>query len=77
MIQWLRIHLPLQGTWTQSLVREDAMCRGATKRVHHKCWARVLQLLKPACLEPVLLNRRSHRSERPVHHNRVVPARHN
>ena len=33
------------------------------------CWALVLQLLKPACLEPVLCNKRSHRNEKPVHCN--------
>ena len=33
--QWLRIHLPMQGTWVRALVREDPMCRGATKPVHH------------------------------------------
>ena len=31
--------------------------------------AREPQLLKPACLEPVLHNKRSHRDEKPVHHN--------
>ena len=33
--QWLRIHLPLQGTWVQALVWEDPTCHGATKPVHH------------------------------------------
>ena len=28
--QWLRIRLPMQGTWVQSLVWEDPTCRGAT-----------------------------------------------
>lgn len=28
---WIRRHLPVQGCWFQSLVREDATCRGATK----------------------------------------------
>ena len=27
------------------------------------------QLLKPTCLEPMLHNKRSHRNERPAHHN--------
>ena len=30
-------------------------------------WARVLQLLKPMHLEPVLHNKRSHHNEKPVH----------
>ena len=33
--QWLRIHLPMQGTQVQALVREDPTCCGATKPVHH------------------------------------------
>ena len=33
--QWLRIHLPMQGTQVRSLVREDPTCRGATKPMRH------------------------------------------
>ena len=33
MVQWLRIHLPMQGTQVQSLVQEDARCLGASKPV--------------------------------------------
>ena len=78
--QWLRIRLPTQGTWVWSLVREDPTCCGATKPIRHNYWAcaldptshnywaRVLQLLKPARLEPVFHNKRSHRNEKPVHH---------
>ena len=29
--QWLRIRLPVQGTWDQALVQEDPTCCGATK----------------------------------------------
>ena len=35
MVQWLRIHLPMQGTGVQSLVQEDPTCHGATKPVRH------------------------------------------
>ena len=35
VVQWLRIRLPMQGTWVQSLAREDPACRGATKPVRH------------------------------------------
>ena len=31
------------------------------------------QLLKPACLEPVLRNKRSHRIEKPTHHKEEYP----
>ena len=30
----------------------------------------MLQLLKPMQLEPMLCNKRSHRNEKPVHHNK-------
>ena len=33
--QWLRIHLPMQGTWVRALVWEDPTCRGAAKPLHH------------------------------------------
>ena len=33
--QWLRICLPMQGTWVRALVQEDPTCRGATKPVRH------------------------------------------
>ena len=33
--QWLRICLPMQGTWVQSLVWEDPTCLGATKAMCH------------------------------------------
>ena len=33
--QWLRIWLPMQGTWVRALVWEDPACRGATRPVSH------------------------------------------
>ena len=71
----------MQGTWVRALVQEDSTCRGATKPVSHNYlaralepashnyWAHVPQLLKPTHLEPVLRNKRSHRNEKPAHHN--------
>ena len=79
--QWLRIRLPMQGTRVRALVQEDPTCHGATKPMHHNYWACALgpashnsrahvpQLLKPARLEPVLRNKRSHCNEKPAHHN--------
>ena len=73
MVQWWRIRLPRQGTWAQSLVREDSTCSRATKPVCHKHWAYVPKLLKPACLEPTLWNKRRRRNEEPVHCNEGRP----
>ena len=79
--QWLRIRLPTQGTRVRALVQEDPTCCRATKPVRHNYWACTLepashnywapvpQLLKPACLEPMLCNKRIHYSEKPAHHN--------
>ena len=33
--QWIRIHLPMQGTQVRSLVQEDPTCCGATKLMCH------------------------------------------
>ena len=41
--QWLRIHLPMQGTWVQVLVREDPTCCGATKPIRHNYWTCALE----------------------------------
>ena len=48
----------------------------ALEPASHNYWARMPQLLspqatttEPACLEPVLCNKRSHRNQKPAHHN--------
>ena len=83
--QRLGIHLPMQGTRVRALVWEEPTCPGATKPVHHNCWAcapeptchnywaQVPQLLKPMHLEPVLRNGRGCRNEKPAHHNEQWP----
>ena len=85
MAQWLRIRLPMQATQVWSLLREDPTCCGATKPVRHNYWACALepashiywacvpQLRKPAHLEPVLRNKRSHLHEKPTHCNEKWP----
>ena len=62
--QWLRIHLPLQGSRAQVLVQEDSTCRGAM--------AHAPQLLSPCAattealsLEPVLRRNKSHHTGSP------------
>ena len=66
------------GDRVRALGQEDPTCRGATKPVHdnywawaldtgsHNYWAPVPQLLKPAGLEPMLWNKRSHHNEKRV-----------
>ena len=38
VVKWLRIHLPMQRTQVQSLVREDTTHHGATKPMSHNYW---------------------------------------
>ena len=35
VVQWIRMHLPVQGTWVQLLVQEDSTCLRASEPVHH------------------------------------------
>ena len=35
VVQWFRIHLPMQGTQVQFLVQEDSTGHRTTKPVHH------------------------------------------
>ena len=52
VVQWIRIHLPMQGAWVWSLVQKDSTCRGAAKpescRLSLRSRPREPQLLKPA-----------------------------
>ena len=58
----------LEGTQVQSLVREDSTCCRAAKSMHHNYGSL-------HTLEPMLCNRRSHNSEKPMHHKwGVAPA---
>ena len=63
----------MQETRVWALAWEDPTCRGATKPMRHNYWAHVPQLVNPERLEPVLRNKRSHRNEKPVHHNEEEP----
>ena len=77
VVQWLRIWLPVQGTRVQTLVQGDPTYLRATNPMHHNygastpeplscnCWVCMLQLLKPACLESVLRNKRSNHEKPP------------
>ena len=60
VVQWLRIHLPMQGIWVQSQIREDPTCHEAISL------CTTTEALEP--LEPVPGNKRSHHNEKPAHH---------
>ena len=81
---WLSVKNPTanSGDTVPSLIQEDPTCCGATKPIHHNCWAcaplpgrcnyraHVQQLLQPACLESILRNKGRNCSEKPMQHNR-------
>ena len=57
----LRIQLPVQRTYIQSLVQEGPTRCRATKPMHDNYFARAL--------ESMLRNKRSYCSEKPTHHS--------
>ena len=70
--QWLRVCLPMQGTWVRALVWEDPTCHRATgPQLLELClWATITE---PVRLEPLLGNKRGRDSERPVHRDEEWP----
>ena len=88
--QWLRIHLPMQGTRVRGLVREDPTCRGATNPVRHNNWACALEPMSHKSLSSRATTTEAHvprarapQQEKPPQwgahtpQQRVAPARHN
>ena len=81
--QWLRIHLPRQGTQVRVLVGEDLTCHRATKPMWHNCWACEPQLLSSCTTTTEDRTPRAHalQQERPwearAPQQRVAPARSN
>ena len=67
VVQWLRIRLPIQGTWVWSLVQEDSTYHRASKSMHRNYGA----------LEPMPCSKRSHHNEAHEQQWRVVPPCHN
>ena len=59
--RWIRICLPMHGTWVRSLTQEDPTCWGTTKPVHHH--------YRTCALESMLHKKRSHFKEKPTLHN--------
>ena len=69
VVQWLRIRLPMQGTWIWSLFWEDPTVHKVTEPKHRNYWAWVPNCCSLCSLEPMLCNKRSHCSERSGHCN--------
>ena len=60
IVQWLRICRPMQGTQVQSLVREDATCRGPSK---------------PKAIEPLRSGVCAPQQEKPPQREALIPQR--
>ena len=78
MVQWLRIHLPMQGMGVWSLVWEDPICCRTTKPMCHNYWARTLD--HPSCSYwslhacSLCVHKRSHCNGKPILHTwRIAP----
>ena len=88
--QWLRIHLPMQGTWVRALVREDPTCQGTTKPCAPQLLSLCSRAPKPQLLSPCVTTTEARASrahapqqEKPPQweahapQRRVAPAHHN
>ena len=62
VVQWLGVHLPMQGAWIRFLAGQRLHMHGITKPVCHNYGS-------PLTLEPTLCNKGSHCNEKPTHHN--------
>ena len=71
MVQWLRIHLAMQGIPVRLLAWEDPTCLGATKPVHHDYLA--LQSLQAATTADCAPKEEKPLSEKPTHDNEKQP----
>ena len=49
VVQWIGIHLPMQGTQVQSLIWEDSTCWGTAEPMHHNYWACALEPARCNC----------------------------
>ena len=65
VVQWLRIHPPVQKTQVRSLLQEDSTCCEELSL----CAATT----EPSALEPMSHNKRRHRNENPMQLERKLP----
>ena len=70
VVQWLKIGLPMQESWVQSLVQEDPTCPTAAKPVYPDYWTYGPEpgshnYRSPLCPRACAPNKRSRSSEKP------------
>ena len=78
VVQQLRIHLLMQGTWIRSLVWEDLTYHGISKPKGQNHWASVLEPRARTTgvhmsTEPTFWNKGSQPNEEPMSHNQRGP----
>ena len=73
VVQWLRIHLAIQGTWVRPRVWEDPTCCEAAKPRHHSYWAHALEPVSCNYWAQVLHNDWSLHAPEPVLCNKTSP----
>ena len=66
VVQWIRVHLPMKEIWVRSLI-QDSTYHGASKPQESALLSPTTEDLN--VLEPVLHNKSSHHSQKPMHHN--------
>ena len=66
VVPWLRIHLPMQGTWVWFLLQGDSTCYRALKSMCRDYWS-------PCTLEPMPGNKGGHGNEKLVCCNKEQP----
>ena len=75
VVEWIGIHLPMQRIPVRPLIQEDSTVSQSTEAPEPQllslCSPAGAQrkLLRPTHLEPVLRNKRSHHTEKPLHRN--------
>ena len=66
VVQWIRVHLPMKEIWVRSLI-QDSTYHGASKPQESALLSPTTEDLN--ALEPVLHNKSSHHSQKPIPHN--------
>ena len=67
LVQWLRILLPMQGTWVRSLIWEDPTCLGATTTTEP-----ALQSLRATAISPQVMTTKL-KGQQPMFCHKRIP----
>ena len=68
---WVRTLEPTSCNYWAYMPQLPQLLKPTCSRAAHNYWTHMRHLLKPSHPEPVLCSKRSHRYEKPTHHNKV------